>query len=84
MSTDEEQKKCVAHTEEELLNFKKELGLALKERIALNDLLKDAWVPDPPDEVEEYLAVKRLCQQYFKKLDRLNERIGYMTDILIN
>ena len=83
MSTNKEQTKSVAYTQEELLNFRKELGPALKERRVLKDLFKDYMKPLLPDDVEEYLVMKTLCKQHLDRLLSLNDSIENITQVLV-
>lgn len=70
--------------EEELANYKQELGCALKERNALRDILRVASKEDVSDDVDEYLASVILSRQRVDELSKLNARIDFITDVLLD
>jgi hypothetical protein len=83
MSADEEKKESKVYTEEELLSFKEELGIALKERTTLHGLLQYPYKPISEDDVEKYLEIKRAQKMYLNTLLVINDRIEFITNILV-
>ena len=76
-----------AHTEEELVGLKEELGHLLKEKIPVYHKAKEISkfiVSNDIDDPDTYLTAMKEQDQYWRQLQKLDSRIGTITRILLD